>query len=335
MLARPVALESVGTYAELRHAIVDAGLLRRAYGYYAWRTVLSFLLLGAALGAAYTLPVGPGALVLNAILVGFGSVQVGLIGHDAGHLAVLQRRRTNLALGWVCWSVALGVSFWYWFDRHSRHHANTNEPGADPDMQWVGPHRAALGVFFVLGLALAFRVEGWRFAITRLRGMRRVVELGVLCACTLAWASPILVTGWWWAGAFLLGQILAGTYLALVIAPNHKGMPTWADARASSFLDRQVRSSRNICAHPVTDFVFGGLNYQIEHHLFPTMPRVHFCRARAIVRPFCVANGLPYTEMSPVRSYRLVFAELRSARASGAWLMLQADSASASSPTVK
>jgi fatty acid desaturase len=61
----------------------------------------------------------------------------------------------------------------------------------------------------------------------------------------------------------------------------------------------------------LTDFVFGGLNYQIEHHLFPTMPRVHFGRARAIVKPFCEQNGLAYCEMGAFASYRLVVSELR------------------------
>ena len=84
-----------------------------------------------------------------------------------------------------------------------------------------------------------------------------------------------------------LGQVLAGLYLALAIAPNHKGMPTWTAGQPATFLERQVLSSRNIVPHPVTDFVFGGLNYQIEHHLFPTMPRVHLRRARAIVEPYC------------------------------------------------
>ena len=51
------------------------------------------------------------------------------------------------------------------------------------------------------------------------------------------------------------------------------------------------------------DFVFSGLNYQIEHHLFPTMPRVNFGRARAILRPFCEAHGIPYEELGLVAAY--------------------------------
>ena len=133
----------------------------------------------------------------------------------------------------------------------------------------------------------------------------------MLAVSLLAWTLPAVIVGWAWLLTFLLGQVLAGLYLALAIAPNHKGMPTWTAGQSMSFLERQVLSSRNVLPHPVTDFVFGGLNYQIEHHLFPTMPRVHFRRARTIVKPFCLETGLPYHEMGAFASYRLVLAELR------------------------
>jgi fatty acid desaturase len=131
----------------------------------------------------------------------------------------------------------------------------------------------------------------------------------------------VMWLGWAWVATFLLGQVLAGLYLALAIAPNHKGLPTWPAGETLSFLDRQVLSSRNIVPHAITDFVFGGLNYQIEHHLFPNMPRVHFGRARDVVKPFCLARGLPYQEMGAFASYRLVVSELRrvSRKASAEW----------------
>src|SRR4029077_20586599 len=100
----------------------------------------------------------------------------------------------------------------------------------------------------------------------------------------VTWLTGFALLRWWGVALFLLSQVLASLYLAAIIAPNHKGMPVWAHGARLSFLERQVLSSRNITSHPVWDFLFGGLNYQIEHHLFPTMPRVNFRRARAIVR---------------------------------------------------
>ena len=145
----------------------------------------------------------------------------------------------------------------------------------------------------------------------RLRGGRRATELALLVASGVGWLLPSLALGTAWLAIFMLTQILAGVYLALAIAPNHKGMPIWPAGAAPGFLERQVLSSRNLRPHPVVDFVFGGLNYQIEHHLFPSMPRVHLARARAIVKPFCLERGLPYAEMGVLASYRLVLSELQ------------------------
>jgi fatty acid desaturase len=61
----------------------------------------------------------------------------------------------------------------------------------------------------------------------------------------------------------------------------------------------------------LTGFLFGGLNYQIEHHLFPTMPRPNLARAQAMVRAFCHDNHLGYAEARPLASYVLAVRALR------------------------
>ena len=105
--------------------------------------------------------------------------------------------------------------------------------------------------------------------------------------------------------------MVAGIYLGLIVATNHKGMPVWAKGAQLAFMERQVLSSRNVTSNPLWDFVFGGLNYQIEHHLFPTMPRVNLRLARVQVKPFCLAHGLGYEEVDPLTSYHRAYVELR------------------------
>jgi fatty acid desaturase len=325
------AFDAQGAYGELRRVVIRAGLLERAYAYYLGRASLSFLLFAAGISLPFLLAPSAPALIVSGLAIGFGSVQVALIGHDAGHLAVFSRAKANFALGSVCWSVSLGISFCYWQDRHNRHHTNTNDASADPDLQWAGlvaysevvttarPNRSAwltryqavLGPLYTLFLPFAFRVEGWRYTLAHLTGARRGLEVSLMIFSTVAWLLPVAALGWWWLVVFLLSQSLAGLYLALAIAPNHKGMPMWPPGTSLSFLERQVLSSRNVTPNPVWDFVFGGLNYQVEHHLFPTMPRVNFSRARRLVIPFCAAHGLHYEEMGAFASYRLVVAELR------------------------
>jgi fatty acid desaturase len=325
------AFDAQGAYGELRRAVIGAGLLERAYAYYLGRASLSFLLFAAGLSLPFLLAPSLPALIVSGLAIGFGSVQVALIGHDAGHLAVFNSATKNWALGSVCWSLSLGISFRYWQDRHNRHHTNTNDASADPDLQWAGlvaysevvasarPNRSAwltryqavLGPLYTLFLPFAFRVEGWQFTVRHLRGARRAIEVALMIVSTVAWLLPVTALGWWWLLVFVLSQSLAGLYLALVIAPNHKGMPMWPPGTSLSFLERQVLSSRNVAPNPIWDFVFGGLNYQVEHHLFPTMPRVKFSRARRLVIPFCAAHDLHYEEMGAFASYRLVVAELR------------------------
>jgi fatty acid desaturase len=323
-------------YAELRRTIIAAGLLKRAYGYYLFRGITCFALLALAIVLPFSLPATFGWTVLIAMMLGFALVQVALIGHDAGHLEVFQESRKNWALGQLCWTLTAGVGFWYWNDRHNRHHGHTNDVAEDPDIQGSGllalnftehdgvarhgwrrialKYQPVLILLALLSLAFAFRVEGTLFALRRLRGARRSFEIALFSLNVLLWATLMAVLGWRGIGMFIGGQIVASLYLAAIIAPNHKGMPVWAKGARLSFLERQVLSSRNVNSHPVWDFLFGGLNYQIEHHLFPTMPRVHFKRARSIVKPFCATHGLPYEEVDPLTSYRMIYAEYRRLR---------------------
>ena len=313
-------------YAELRRAIVGAGLLDRAYGYYAARSALSFAFLVGALALPFLLPATPAGVALGALALGFGSIQVAMIGHDAGHLAVLRNTRANWLLGFVCWSLCSGIGFWWWYDRHNAHHGHTNDIEEDPDIQWAGVvaiteeqavdsrgWRRMVALFVpllivvLLVIALFFRVESWRYTLTKMRGRRQVIEIALLTGNVALWTLAVAHFGWHWLAFFLGGQAVAGTYLGMVVAPNHKGMPVWTKGAQLSFLERQVLSSRNVSPHPVWDFMFGGLNYQIEHHLFPTMPRVHLGRARRLIKPFCISQGLGYEEMGPLMSYRMVF----------------------------
>lgn len=101
-----------------------------------------------------------------------------------------------------------------------------------------------------------------------------------------------------------------GFYMGVSFAPNHKGMPIVpADAKLD-FFSKQVRTSRNITGGWWATWLMGGLNYQIEHHLFPNMPRPHLAKARVIVRRFCAELEVPYTETSLLRSYGIVIAYL-------------------------
>ncbi|WP_281186285.1 fatty acid desaturase family protein [Nocardia crassostreae] len=107
------------------------------------------------------------------------------------------------------------------------------------------------------------------------------------------------------AFAFLaVHQALFGLYMGCIFAPNHKGMPTLTGNDRPDFLRRQVLTSRNVRGGVLTDVALGGLNYQIEHHLFPSMPSPNLRRAQVIVRDYCSEIGVPYHETGLISSYR-------------------------------
>jgi Fatty acid desaturase len=88
-----------------------------------------------------------------------------------------------------------------------------------------------------------------------------------------------------WEGTVSTVDML-GLYLGSVFAPNHKGMPILSRDDDSDFLRRQVLTARNVRGGRLTDLLLGGLNYQIEHHLFPSMPRPSLRRAQPLVHAY-------------------------------------------------
>jgi fatty acid desaturase len=105
----------------------------------------------------------------------------------------------------------------------------------------------------------------------------------------------------------LVHQCIFGFYMGLLFAPNHKGMPVrGGDSEELDWATRQVVTARNLVSNRVIDYLYGGLNYQIEHHLFPTMPSANLRRARPMIQRFCAENSLPYVETGVLASYREV-----------------------------
>jgi fatty acid desaturase len=105
-------------------------------------------------------------------------------------------------------------------------------------------------------------------------------------------------------------QAVFGLYMGCSFAPNHKGMPTIGAHEKLDFLRRQVLTSRNVRGGWITDQMLGGLNYQIEHHLFPSMPRAHLRRVQPLVRAHCARHHIPYTETGLIASYTIALRHL-------------------------
>ena len=308
-------------YAELSRQIRQAGLLERRPGYYIWKIAGTAVALIA--GWAAFVVVGDSWWQLAvAVFLAVVFTQVGFLGHDAGHRQITGSRRASYVLGVLYGNLGIGLSYGWWVGKHNRHHAHPNTEGADPDIMisalaFTAAQACRRGVarlgfryqaylFFpmLLGEAISIHVASIR-ALTRRAPRRQPVEVALLAAHIVGYFTVVLlVLSPVKAVVFiLLQQGLFGLYLGCSFAPNHKGMPILAAGDRSDFLRRQVLTSRNVRGGWLTDFALGGLNYQIEHHLFPSMPRPNLRRSQALVRAFCQRQGVRYCETSLAGSY--------------------------------
>jgi fatty acid desaturase len=325
-------------YVELSAQIRDAGLLERRIGYYALKGALSAAALGAAWAGLFAVGDSWAALAIAAAL-GIIFTQVVFFGHDAGHHQIFDDRRANLTVGLVAGNLLTGLSFGWWVPKHGAHHAHPNQVDRDPD---IGPGIVAFTTEAAAGRRhrlsrLAARGQAWTFfPLLTLEGvalhvasiqhlLRRKprtarVETALLAVHTVAYLTVIFSVLSPLKGiAFIaIHQAVFGLYMGCSFAPNHKGMPTVdADARPS-FAERQVLTARNVTGGPLITFLLGGLNYQIEHHLFPRMPRANLARARPLIRDFCARHGLDYHQDNLIGSYRAALSHLRTIGAGGA-----------------
>jgi fatty acid desaturase len=322
MTEQPASLRG-SDYAILSRQVRQAGLLDRQPRYYAWKITLTWTAL--ALGwAAFAVVGNSWWQVSVAVFLAVAFAQIGFLGHDAGHSQAFRSRRANEFLGLACGNLGTGFSYDWWNHKHNRHHAHPNTEGADPDIMIsvlafsAGQAREVRGLRRLILRYQAYLVIPMLFleaaslhassirAVTRAACRGQAREATLLAAHFAAYLSAVFfVLPPVKAVVFILVQQgLFGFYLGCSFAPNHKGMPVLAASDKTDFLRRQVLTSRNVDGGWLTDFALGGLNYQVEHHLFPSMPRPNLRRAQVLVAAFCSDRGVPYAQTSLPGSYR-------------------------------
>jgi fatty acid desaturase len=316
-------------YAEVAAMVRAAGLMQQRLLPYAVLILVNTLGLAIILGALLLWRHSWWALVAAAGLA-VVSTQIGFVGHDIAHRQISHRANVCTAFGLLHANLLTGLSYGWWMAKHNAHHAHPNDLQSDPDV-----HPGVL----VFDVSQAQGRRGWRATVTRhqawlffpmllleavnlhvasIRALvrpgihRRALELTLITVHLCAYVALVSLTMTTAQGIAFVGvhQGLRGLYLGMAFAPNHKGMPALSKTeRADPFL-RQVLTARNVRGGPAVDWVLGGLNYQIEHHLFPSMPRANLPRAHDIVSQYCAAHGVPYLESSWRSSYAQVVRHL-------------------------
>jgi fatty acid desaturase len=326
----PELAERASDYLVLSERVRSAGLLRRRPGYYGLKiglTVLAF-----ALGwLAFFLVANSWAIIGIAVFLAVAFTQVVFLGHDAGHQQISDSKHVNRLVGLMAGNALTGLSIGWWIPKHNAHHAHPNQIGHDPDLgggrvAFAAPvtdapaepplttrrMQAILRGWLCVGILL---LQGLGLHVTSIQhALRQRAGAAITDGLLLAVNAALYLTAVFWvlspvkAVAFIaVQQGLFGLYLGSTFAPNHKGMLVMSADAHVPFLQRQVSTARNVIGGRFVTLLFGGLNYQIEHHLFPAMPRPNLARAKRIVEPFCLEIGLPYRQQHIVASYRQAF----------------------------
>ncbi|MEV6600079.1 acyl-CoA desaturase [Actinoplanes sp. NPDC051346] len=313
--------KSGSDFAVLSRRITSEGLMQRRPAYYLARlSVVALMFLGG--WTAFFLVGSSWWQLLTAAFLAVTFAQVALVAHDLAHRQVFRTKRPSEVAGRIAGNLGVGMSYGWWVDKHTRHHNNPNHDDLDPDVApevliwatesalgrrglkgFITRHQAAL--FFPLLTLLGVDLKVSSIKALRNGTVKRPrLESALLILHAIGYLAALLIVLLpLQAIAFLLlHQALFGVYLGMTFAPNHKGMPH--PTGDEDYLRKQVLTSRNVRGGWLTDAALGGLNYQIEHHLFPGMPTPNLRKAQPIVQTYCADIGVAYEQTSLRTSYR-------------------------------
>lgn len=286
-----------------------------------------FHLLGGGSGHDAAPALSLGARCVAALVAGHLFISVGfVVMHDASHSAISATPHWNTNLSWLwnaiaCWDHRL------WHKHHVfRHHSFTGDLTRDPDAIHLTPflrkHAAdrkrplplsrrlpwAMTVLFVNLLPGMFLGQAISYARWWQRG--RLWRMQALRGADVDWAACVIRT--MMVLLYLRHPLIAITYLlsknctyAVCILPDHDTEETRvaAETLSTDWGEEQVRNSANFAtSNPLVGALYGGINFQIEHHLFPTLCHVHYTTIQPIVRKTCHEFGIPYVDHPTVGS---------------------------------
>lgn len=264
---------------------------------------------------------------LSAFL-GWAMALIGLnIQHDANHGAIsrypLVNRLLGLSQNWI------GGSALDWIHQHVvQHHIHCNDVNNDPDivgndllrfnpLKPMAKHHVFQHIYMFLLLSFfgftyiidsaVHVINGFHFIkMSKLVKSNRAFELGTIAFYAFRWLilpqlrNPSIYTFLNIVPMFIVG----GYYLSFffVISHNFEGVHMFEKADSAyehNFLRKQVATSSNVGGAWLC-FINGGLNYQIEHHLFPRISHTHYPKIAPIVREFCESRKIPYVHFPTI-----------------------------------
>ncbi len=328
-------MQQANDYARLKQLIKQQGLLDQQPTYYSYKILFTLSLLAVAVFILFTVN-NFWLQLLNAVYLGFVSTQIGLLGHDIGHRQMFRTGWKSTVAGFLVGNLLVGWSWSWWVEKHNGHHGHPNHLDLDPDivrpftvftkeaarrtqgfMRSMVKYQAYLEFPTYLFAPVTFLILSIHFLFLR-KAKHILTEAMLLILHYLLYIGLLLTRlNIWQVVLFIIvHEAFFGLYLGSIVAPNHKGMLIVDKDSPLDFLRQQVLTSRTVTGPPLVDFWYGGLNYQVEHHLFPTMPRNKLRETQPIVRAFCEERGIAYHKTSMLQSYKEILHSLHQVGAS-------------------
>ncbi len=300
----------------LRRELTEAGIFEKCEGR-TWAK-LGFLFGVLALCIAGHILAPLWVSVLMTPVTALVSVTIAMLGHEGGHLALSNTRWRNDLMLHLAFPAFGGLGALYWKWKHNvKHHAHPNIAEQDPDLGlWPmastaleyrksSPNRQFFQrnfqsfMFWPLTFFLAFSMRAatlqYMWSYVRERGVDRkwMLDAVSLMIHVIAWLIiPTYFLGPWAVAFYIAHWAIGGAMLAAIFAPAHMGMPILTDHNDKWRL--QLETSRNLRMPAWMGWFFIGLDYQIEHHLFPRIPHQKMSMAAPIVRRWAARQGAPY-----------------------------------------
>ena len=317
-------------FAELKRIVSERGLLVPDPGAHLRRILATAT--GLVLSGVLLYQLESFALQLvNAVFLGFLFVRCGVINHDACHRDIFAARWKNRLVRLLFGNVLIGLSAGWWTQEHNRHHATPNILDVDPDIavphlafsesqlqragrlgRWLARYQALtyLPGFMLQSIYLRAGSASW---LATEKSRQRVLE-SLLVVLHLAGYAALVWAALPPAQALVfvaVHQAAFGFVAGTIFAPGHKGLPIIEEGHGLDYLHLQVGLTRNLPGGWLADWWYAGLNYQVEHHLFPGMSTSRFVTARPLIRDFCAAHGLQVLETTVLATYREILVHLK------------------------
>jgi fatty acid desaturase len=283
------------------------GFFTRSWSRDAFNVSLTLLWCAGGFALAYKAP------LVGMLLLGLGMQQAGWIGHDYAH-----------GRGAACWWITHvlsplinGFSCDWWANKHNTHHVHPNQRGIDEDiandpiLHLHAPESAAHDVWYrryqhlYYHFAYAFLYVSWRIqSLQTAVKSRKWLELApILVNYALLACLPLHVS----VGAILLG----GWFVAEVVTASHQS-EDMKDDIDHDFVKSQFTSTRDMATDSLLwNYFWGGMQYQLVHHLFPTMPRYYYPAMVPKIHAFAKANGIEYRTAGLWEIWRLNYETMK------------------------